>query len=84
MKLENWNEYDKAPAKTRYVKNKIELSERRILLILDSTVKRAKKEMATLTAISIAIQTVGYFILLRHGSFRERFRKLVSVFHTPC
>ena len=75
MKLKNWNEYDKAPAKTRYVINAIELSEKRMLLILRSKIRKAKKEMAALTAISTAIQVVGYIILLRRGLFRERFHK---------
>mgnify|MGYP007105523697 CR=1 FL=1 len=78
MKLKNWNEYDKAPAKTRYVINAIELSEKRMLLILRSKIRKAKKEMAALTAISTAIQVVGCIILLRRGLFRERFHKPLS------
>ncbi|WP_300767034.1 hypothetical protein [uncultured Acetatifactor sp.] len=78
MKLENWNEYDKAPAKTRYVRNAIELSERRIFFIVRNRIKKVKKEMATLTAISIAIQVISYVILLRRGLFREPFHKPLS------
>lgn len=66
MKLKNWDEYDKAPAKTRFVKNSIELSEKRILLIVESKIMKAKRKMTILTAISIAIQTIGYIILLQH------------------
>ncbi|MCI8800186.1 MAG: hypothetical protein HFH88_10295 [Lachnospiraceae bacterium] len=78
MKLENWNEYDNAPAKTRYVKNAIELSEKRILLTIGNKVRKVKKEMAILTAISIAIQVISIITLLQRGLYREPFHKPLS------
>ncbi len=77
MKLENWNEWDKAPAKTRYVKNKIELSERKMCQLLDSKIGKVKKEMAGLIGLSIAISTLGLIILPRYEKSLRHLRKLL-------
>lgn len=71
IKLEyaEWNESDKAPAKVRFVKNEVELSEKKILHILDGRVGKVKKEMTILTAISTVIlagECIIFFGLLPH------------------
>lgn len=78
MKLENWNKWDKAPAKTRFVKNEIEFSERRMRFMLDGKIGKMKKEMTRLVATSIAISIVGIIILLRYGKCLGHLRKLPS------
>ena len=57
MKLDytKWDKLDKMPAKTRFVKNAIEHSERKIFHVLDSKVGKIRKEMTILTVISIVI-----------------------------
>lgn len=62
MKLENWNKGDNAPAKTRFVKNEIELREKRMKLIADEKEKRLKKDMTVLSILSTAISVIGVII----------------------
>lgn len=59
MKLENWNKWDNTPAKTRYVKNLIELSEKRVKCMIEGKEKRLKKDMAALSILSTAISVIG-------------------------
>lgn len=76
MKLENWNEHDRRPAATRFVKNLVELSEKRTCSIMESKVIRAKKEMAILMAISIVISEIGILMLHKSKEFAAFLKKL--------
>lgn len=77
MKLENWNEWDKSPAKTRFVKNEIELSERRMKKILDSAKQKAKKEVTILFMICMVTSLVQITVLIRHEWSLRRFHNFL-------
>ena len=83
MKLDykDWNEADKAPAKTRYVKNAIELSERRMRLALEARTKKIEGEMAkmaTHTKCCIAISVLICIIVTQRGQLLRFLRKILS------
>ncbi len=75
MKLREWNEADKAPAKTRFVKNEIELSEKRMRNILDFRCKKVRREMTALTvacAVITSIDIVIHFVMYRSHNHKPR------------
>ena len=76
MKLnyKDWNEHDKAPAKTRYVKNSIELSEKRLLNTIERCKKETKREMAIPIVLSIVISVINSLFMFRHVLFLKRVR----------
>lgn len=70
MKLTNWNEYDKAPAKTRFVLNSIEISEREVLHRVHQENRKLRRKMIVLVVAGTVI-SVGVAIICRKGR-RER------------
>ncbi len=77
MKSENWNEWDKSPAKTRFVKNEIELSERRMKRILDSAKQKAKKEATILFTVCMVTSLAEIIALIRHEWSLRRFHNFL-------
>ena len=72
MKLQEWNEADKAPAKTRFVKNEIELSEKRMRRILDSRCDKIRKEMTALAVASAVITSIVITVFRSHTRGRRK------------
>ena len=70
MKLTNWNEYDNAPAKTRFVLNRIEISEREVLHRVHQENRKLRRKMTVLVVAGTVI-SVGIAIICRKGR-RER------------
>lgn len=66
MKLTNWNEYDNAPAKTRFVLNRIEISEREVLHRVHQENRKLRRKMTVLVVAGTVI-SVGIAIICRKG-----------------
>lgn len=66
MKLKNWNEYDNAPAKTRFVLNRIEISEREVLHQVHQENRKLRRKMTVLVVAGTVI-SVGIAIICRKG-----------------
>lgn len=70
MKLTNWNEYDNAPAKTRFVLNRIEISEREVLHRVHQENRKLRRKMTVLVVAGTVI-SVGIAIICRCSQIRE-------------
>ena len=69
MKLTNWNEYDNAPAKTRFVLNRIEISEREVLHRVHQENRKLRRKMTVLVVAGTVI-SVGIAIICRCSQIR--------------
>ena len=70
MKLTNWNEYDNAPAKTRFVLNRIEISEREVLHRVHQENRKLRRKMTVLVVAGTVI-SVGIAIICRKGRWER-------------
>ena len=70
MKLTKWNEYDNAPAKTRFVLNRIEISEREVLHRVHQENRKLRRKMTVLVVAGTVI-SVGVAIICRKGRWER-------------
>lgn len=73
MNYAEWDDADKAPAKTRFVKNEIEISENRCRNLMNFKIAKLKREMTVLVVISTAISLVLSITIFRFSKRQEYF-----------
>lgn len=65
MNYEEWNDADKAPAKTRFVKNEIEISENRCRNLMNFKIAKLKREMTVRIVVSVIVSVTVVLLLKR-------------------
>lgn len=65
MNYEEWNEADKTPAKTRFVKNEIEISENRCRNLMNFKIAKLKREMTVRIVVSVIVSVTVVLLLKR-------------------
>lgn len=65
MNYAEWDDADKAPAKTRFVKNEIEISENRCRNLMNFKIAKLKREMTVRIVVSVIVSVTVVLLLKR-------------------